>query len=596
MPVDDRIDNIDVPEELTAQVPSLEEADESLQEMDVTGVLIGGKACTILAGGQTVEVEGRKDTDILAIRGGHMQNPTDTEYDLFLPRPDGTFRNRNGFNLSYHIHYVGAQALESGLYLPPPEVIFLTESEMATRRAIDRVVQDIVTVRYGALAENFKQLAKEDVILEFPGDFSWFGHAKFSFPVSVVVKEVEGGGRRTFVSFGEKNRQPNEMPQTAFPTSKDVRTPDADDVALRAFPETPLSVEQIEEIASELINQGYVVEGTRQLIENSPESADDSKFLNSIFDHMNSYPIQCVQAFGVWLETAKTHNFETLLLLQSLSSKFALDNYSAYAAKVDRNVGEIATNLIQNYGPRYLDLAKRLRGFSVSSVLTEAQIIEKHGPQLKAMILKFPQYFTGKDDSNDSDETNPSTLEENFKPSLLLTTWGAEGSFFQKDVPELFQKLGISDEEVMAVLENKDTAKKIFQSYCEMRSDEFRILDKDILGKGITLRALLTTILSPEERLSIMAYSLETSKIRTDYYQDIISEGGFLLEIKVNSYNLNNSFFLTEIAKLCGFTTPEELKEGVFKKTGLNQAKGKVGERKLTGQQLAAVIYFTTKG
>ena len=262
-----QLDEMDLPEDLAENIGEIDEANHFLEKNQATGILIGGKAYAFVAGNHEVDITKRKDLDLLVIKGGAMLGH-DENYDLFLPTQDGAHRNINGFTLPYHLHYTGKK-LRSGLYLPPPEVIYLAECEMATRRAVDRVIPDIIAQRYSPLAKLYKKISAADLIMEFPGDFSWFGRSMPPFPLQLMTRK-ECGGKRTYLS--TTWRPENAFPHTAFPEEKDVRTPECTNYSA-VLPEPVLAPGDIRKTGLKLIESGYLKEGVTYLQKKSTGDA-----------------------------------------------------------------------------------------------------------------------------------------------------------------------------------------------------------------------------------------------------------------------------------------------------------------------------------
>lgn len=448
----------EIPAELAEGLDDVKAVDKFLKEYSAAGVLIGGKAHGFMAGAHQVEIDKRKDTDVLVISGGTMM-PHDSPYDLFLSGEDGAFRNRNDFTLPYHIHYLGC-SLKPGLYLPPPEVVFLTENEMSTRRAVDRVVPEIIEKRYGPMAAQFKQLKLADVVLEFPGDFSWFGSVNSPFPVQIINKR-ESGGRRTFISF--KWRPDTAIPRSAFPSEKDVRAPEMN--LIDAFPAVELSTEAQKKIGMDLIEAGFVKQGVDYLLACGPIVADDMDVLCKIFNYKKKYPIQCCEAFGLWLKAAKEQSFSSLVLLDS--NIYELYGVCSNMRVADKDIAELAQIISREYGGRYHELVERLAGFSFDNILPEDfnNKSAEHQDFLKRILLSFLGAFNS---SKKGSKNAVHSIEDGRGVSHCVVTsrfsLGRGDMLFEEAFYDVCEAHGITDEEIVDHLVTEDTVRAIFEN------------------------------------------------------------------------------------------------------------------------------------
>ena len=471
---------------LTEGLEEIREVDQFLKEKGAAGVLVGGKACVFADGASAVEAENRKDTDVLVIGGGENLDHH-TPYDLFLRDDGGTYKNRNGFALPYHLHYMG-KALAPGLYLPPAEVVFLTESEMATRRAVDRVVPDIIKHKYSSVVDEFTKLKASDVVLECPGDVSWLGSVKKPFPVQTVDLE-DDAGRKTLISF--KWRKPNKMPATAFPDAKDIRTPELSHTSI--LPPVEIDNKKAYSNATTLIEAGFILQGMEYLIKRAPHMADNIRFLNTLTERHQKYPLQCADAICLWLRTAVEHSFKLLLLFTPKFNLTPIPNYSGRYSNIQEyfstRLQAIAEELLKDYGPRYCDLADRLEYFLFDSLFPGEEIPDKYKPILKSTILNIHPSNKNLDiyfdpDSPDRKRQSRSgwlsadSVKKKFK--LLVTHLDLSDTSEEEDICDLvypfndkwlfdektIMELGITDEEMtQAVCMNLNTVDIFYGGY-----------------------------------------------------------------------------------------------------------------------------------
>lgn len=535
-------------------------ADEYLKENDAAGILIGGKAFAFVTGAHPIEIERRKDVDVLVLKNGQRLSHN-SQFDLFLPDGEDVYRNRNDFVLPYHIHYIG-ETLEPGIHLPPPEVIFLTESEMATRRAIDRIIPDIIQHRFSPIASQFRQLDLKDIILEFPGDCSWLGSNLPNFPMQVVSKKREGIGRRTFLSFNAKSEL--SLPQTAFPTHKEVRSPEFNN--LDVLPEVELEPDEIFSTGISLIKNGFVKEGMGYILDKAPKKADCIGLLHVLLDgdNISNYPIQTADAFGMWLKEARSRNFITIFLLSSLPFKrfgitlgenrgmgrYSDPDSSRLSNPITQKIEELAKSIGKSSGMRFQELRERLQKFSFDNFISEDELIGS--PELKEILKKilsdilygtlFSRHCGSTIRSNDFESFGVGEREveiycrdifEKIDPS------DSECDYFNGKLMNLKKDSGITNREIINHLQAKRSIHEIF----EAPKPERRFWDRRIIKRG--------KYKTPREIIS----RSKTANLE-GLYQCLLN----------CSYDPTPWHRAEFIADMCGFESAEECRDALLKR------------------------------
>lgn len=427
-------------------------AHQFLKQNSLAGALIGGKASAFLVDRETdieeTRIATRKDLDLLVIQGGTMFN-YESPYDLFLPKSDGTYKNRTDCTLPYHLHYLG-ENLSPGLYLLPPEVIYLTEFEMATRRAIDRIVPDLINVKLSPLAQQFGKLPLNDLVLEFPGDFQWFGASKPLFPLQLLTRE-EGGGRRNYISFNW--RTPNAMPRTAFPSEKEVRTPDIPNCRTN-LPNVDLQPADFCSIGFQQIWAGYVKEGVKYLSEKCPEEMDDLNLLEAILKHSSNLPLQVCEAFAIWLNIALKNGFHTLYALDgSFHEKYKIGSfdkeyqqYKVYKTTIENQIRSLSGIIATKFGSRYENLSEKFIKFSFDG-MSSVEVPQSVKAALKALILSF-NFSRSYNETSVLTKSNQCSYKIQFNIREFINSSSNPGKLFTEEYYALANSLDITEEEI----------------------------------------------------------------------------------------------------------------------------------------------------
>ena len=439
---------------------------EFLKEQGAVGILIGGKAVDIVMGATAQKIENHKDTDALVINGGESIGHN-TQYDLFLPKQGRSHQNRNKYALGYHVHYVGDEPLDPGLYIPPAEVVFLTEDEMRNRRVIDRLLPGVIEHRQEGeqVTHGLNQLNLDDLVVELPGDISWLGDAILSLPaMQVVPRNIEHAGNRTFISF--KTRSEAEIPETAFPDSRDVRSPVVNYIDI--LPDVETTAEDEVRIAKECIKTGSRLFGIEGLIEYDPRLADDIIFLELILADSSKNPLECAEAFACWMKAALENQFNSIL---PLFEKFGNEDSTLFrritfngsdpSEGLKRSLKELASKILEQHGigGDIGRITRKVECFEMPSMFPcdENGIPVNYKDVLKDFMLNF----------SISTEDGGRTVRKLPLASgaSLEFKGGINKTVFSDEYCGLMKELGITDEEIEQAVCAGFKTKNIFTAH-----------------------------------------------------------------------------------------------------------------------------------
>ncbi len=456
--------------ECADKVEEMGHLDQYLQDNNAAAVLIGGVSRYLSEGAHLAIIDARKDLDALVIQGGQHMVAGHSPWDLFLPQQDGTYENRNGFTLGYHVHHLG-EHLDPGLYQLPPEAILLTEAEMQTRRAIDRTIPELLDLKSGQIPTPLKPLPLNDIVLEFPGDLSWYANVRHSFPIQTIVRSLPGDQRRTYMSF--KPRTTSQFPvASAFPDHRSIRAPETAK-ALDILPTVQPSPAQAYQTTSELLKKGFVVEAVNYLIEKAPEKADSFSFLQSILEshQIDCYPLKRTEALAIWLKHIRDQN---CLLRLLLNGSFDLENLGLNTVDFEKNginkqLRRLADEILAQYGgsPQCLELAERLRGLDIEQFMAfeggQEEAMAVYREQLQKHLLTFDYW-----DRSKGLRRSPFSGRGGRDYIQFFRSFGSQGrqrfSLFSPAYYQACQQLGVSDEDLYAELSSDSTINRLVKS------------------------------------------------------------------------------------------------------------------------------------
>lgn len=474
-----------------------------LIEKGASAILIGGQAFFLVIGRDPVTAGHRKDIDALVIRSDEHIDHHETNFDLFVQDEDSAFKNRNGFPLGYHIHYVGENPLEPGLYLPPVEVMFLTEQEMATRRAVDRTVPGVLNQVSSAEVSGLQTLPLNEILLEFPGDFKWFGEVRFSFPIKMIVKTSPDGDRRTFLSFGDHDL--DTLPPTAFPSSEHVRKPNLPALELGVLPASHLSESRHYELAMIWLKQGYVQKAFEYLVEHASDRLDSPLFVSELF-RINDFPREVVLTFARWHKVAKESGFISLLSISQLGRALGFS-----ALNPLEHLQHFGEKIAEMYGPSEARFSQYCLGMGEENLVSpedEERLIQAHRNKLEVLARYFIpiKVFGGVANSGTQPfrGANGSRQEDLSSHKTEINEWdaGLKSGIEWEKVSLLAERLGLDEEEIFG----GQYLKELYNQCPVDQGSLGRLEGLDTLNKTLAIRFVNHLIFSesnPEDRRAI---------------------------------------------------------------------------------------------
>ena len=288
---------------------------------------------------------------------------------------------------------------------------------------------------------------------------------------------------------------------------------------------------------------------------------DSTTVLDKLFRQDTEFPLQCGEAFCIWLKTAIERKFHVLYLLDK---DFCL-KYGLYSKGLPytRTINELAGNITKNFGLRYRDFAERLSQFSFTGLASD-NLPETLKTLLKSRFLHRSILNGGSFEATFITQSGETlcinSSQDNFVRELGESGEKSEDLLFTDDYYRFVQNLGINDQDINAavleMVEDDDVRGRLLKAPRRFSA----LAERKVVKGGKPLSKLIQTAL--------------TNYDRSGCPRDLVNSLWYHCRDFTPDYSANDKYKgsdLSCLVKLCQCNSVQELKKKLLAKDPQNE-------------------------